>query len=175
MFLGVIFDQGLIWAAVIDNIIDRCKVRLNFIRAIAESTSGASRSIFLIIYMALVRSVINYGCMAYDSAAAMKKEKLNRLHGEAMRICCGSLPGTVKASLQVECGQPTLSLRRRCLQADYAVRIPSDRGHPTASIMKNCLKNIYATYQPGRYPFLPTYPKYFWKQPSLSSCLRRRC
>ena len=34
-FLGVIFDQGLTWAADIDNIIDLCKVRLNLMRAIA--------------------------------------------------------------------------------------------------------------------------------------------
>ena len=37
-FLGVIFDHGLTWAADIDNIIDRCKVRLNILRAIDEST-----------------------------------------------------------------------------------------------------------------------------------------
>ena len=37
-FLGVIFDQGLTWAAHIDYIIDRCKVRRNLMRAISEST-----------------------------------------------------------------------------------------------------------------------------------------
>ena len=37
-FLGVIFDQCLTWAAHIDSIIDRCKVRLNLMRAIVGST-----------------------------------------------------------------------------------------------------------------------------------------
>ena len=41
-FIGVMFDQGLTWAADIDNIIDRCKVRLNLMRAIAETTWRAS-------------------------------------------------------------------------------------------------------------------------------------
>ena len=103
-FLGVIFDQGLTWAADIDNLIDRGKVRLNLMRAIAESTWRASISILLIIYKALVRSVINYGCMAYDSAAAMTQNKIDRHQGQAMKICCGSLPGTAKALLQVEYG-----------------------------------------------------------------------
>ena len=91
--------------------------------------------------------------MAYDSAAANTKEKLDRLQGQAMRICCGSLPGTARASLQMECGQPALSLRRRRLQSDYAVKIQSDRDHPTANIMKDCWQNTYATYQPDRDTF----------------------
>ena len=37
-FFGVIFDQGLAWAAHIDYIIERCKVRLNLMRAISGST-----------------------------------------------------------------------------------------------------------------------------------------
>ena len=53
-FLGVIFDQGLTWASHIDYIIDRCKVQLNLMRAISESTCGTSISILLILYKALV-------------------------------------------------------------------------------------------------------------------------
>ena len=63
-FLGVIFDQGLTWAAHINYIIDRCKVRLILMRAISGSSWGASRSILLIVYKALIRSVIDYGSRA---------------------------------------------------------------------------------------------------------------
>ena len=35
--LGVIFDQGLTWAAHIDSIIDQCKVRLNLMHALTGS------------------------------------------------------------------------------------------------------------------------------------------
>ena len=78
-FLGVIFNQGLTWAAHIDHIIDRCKVRLNLMHAISGSTWGASRSILLLVYKALIGSVIDYGSMDNDSAAANAKEKLDRL------------------------------------------------------------------------------------------------
>ena len=143
-FLGVIFAQGLTWAAHIYYIIDRCKVRLNLMCAISGSTWGASRSILLIVYKAFIRSVIDYGSMAYDSAAANTKEKVDPLQGQALRICCGSLPGM---------RQPALNLRRRRLQSDYAGKIQSDRDHPTANIMKDCWQNIYATYQPDRETF----------------------
>ena len=88
-FLGVIFNQGLTWAAYIDYIIDWCKVWLNLIRAIDRSTCQASRNILLIVYYkALIRSVIDNGCMAYYSTAAKTKEKLDRLQGQPLRICC---------------------------------------------------------------------------------------
>ena len=109
-FLGVIFNLGLTWAAHIDSIIDRCKVRLNLMRAIAGSTWGASRSILVIVYKTLIGSIIDYGCMAYDSAAAKTKEKLEQLQEQALSICCRSLPGTARASLQVECGQPAFDV-----------------------------------------------------------------
>ena len=93
--------------------------------------------------------------MVYDSAVAVAttKEKLDRLQGQALRICCGSFPGTTRASLQVECGQPALSFRRRRLQSDYAVKIQSDRDYLTTSIMKDCWQNTNAMYQLDREPF----------------------
>ena len=36
----------------------------------------------LIVYKALIISVIDYGSMAYDSSAAKMKEKLDRLQGQ---------------------------------------------------------------------------------------------
>ena len=62
-FLSVIFDQGLTWAAHIDYIIARCKFRMDLMRAISGSIWGASRSILLIVYKALIRSVIDYESM----------------------------------------------------------------------------------------------------------------
>ena len=59
----------------------------------------------------------------------------------------------MRASLQVECGQPALSFRRLRLQSDYAVKIQSERDHPTTSIMKDCWKNTNAMYQLNREPF----------------------
>ena len=37
-FLGIIFYQGLTWAAHINCIIDRCKVRLNLMRVLSGSS-----------------------------------------------------------------------------------------------------------------------------------------
>ena len=50
----------LTWAAHI-YIFDRYKVRLNNMCVIAGLTWGVSKSILLIVYKALIRSVIDYG------------------------------------------------------------------------------------------------------------------
>ena len=112
-------------------------------------------------------------------AAATTKENLDRLQRQALKICCRSLPGIPISSIQVECGQPALSLRRRRLQSDYAEKIQSDRDHPTTSIMKDCwAAGRTSTPRTGRTEnrttpksrrsstpsTLPTYLKYHSKQ-----------
>ena len=98
-FLGVIFDRGLTWAAHIDYITDRCIiVRLDLKRTIRASIWGASKNIVIIVDKAIIRSVMDYGGMAYDSSAAKTKEKQDRLQGQALRICCGSLPERSRAT-----------------------------------------------------------------------------
>ena len=83
---------------------------------------------------ALIRSVIDYGSMAYDSAAAKTKEKLDRLQGHVLRICCGSLPEiqSVAAggmrSTSVQLSTSTSAVNLRC-QDPERQRSPDGKHH----------------------------------------------
>ena len=90
------------------------------------------------MYKALIPSILDYEAITYDSASTINKEKLDVIQGKALRICCGAMTGCVRACLQIECGQPPLSLRRRRMQVDYALKIQSHVNHPTATIMDDC-------------------------------------
>ena len=57
-FLGVIFDHHTSWRAHIDYVADRCNKRLNLLRVMAGTRWGASKSVLLIVYKALIRSVM---------------------------------------------------------------------------------------------------------------------
>ena len=152
-FLGVIFDQQMSWKSHIDYVADRCNKRLNLMRVMSGARWGASKGVLLIVYKALIRSLIDYGCIAYDTASDTVKAKLNVIQAKAMRICCGAMVGSPTSAVQVECGQPPLALRRLRMAVDYAVKVKSSPDHPAASTLVDSWENHYGRYQAGREPF----------------------
>jgi len=88
-FLGLIFDSKLTWSAHVDYIIGRCKSRINLMRCLSGTRFGASKRCLLTIYKVLIRSVLDYGAIAYDSASLAVKNKLDSIQYRALITCCG--------------------------------------------------------------------------------------
>ena len=63
------FDGKLTWKVHLEKMINKCKKIVNILRCLSGQTWGPSRASLLNIYWALMRSVFDYGCMAYISAA----------------------------------------------------------------------------------------------------------
>ncbi len=63
------FDAKLIWTEHINNILNKCKKVLNVMRCLSGSEWGASRGAMKNLYIALIRSVLDYGSFLYGSAA----------------------------------------------------------------------------------------------------------
>lgn len=135
-FLGMIFDQKLTWKKHINYIEDRCKHRLNVMRAISGVDWGASKETLLMIYRAMIRSIIDYGCIAYLNASTAITEKLDVIQTKALRICCGAMRSTAANALQVDCGEMPLDLRRKRMMSEYVTKIQAIPEHPTQSIMQ---------------------------------------
>ena len=133
-FLGVIFDRYLTWSEHIRYVADRCKARLNLMRAIAGSHWGASKDTLLMVYRALIRSVIDYGCIAYESASANQKRVLNTIQCKALTIASGALRGTSLSALQVDCGEMPLHLRRKQQMMEFIMKTEAIPDHPTQTI-----------------------------------------
>ena len=98
-FLGVIFDQHMSWRPHIDYVVDRCNKRLNLMRVMSGTRWGVSKKVLLMVYKALIRSIMDYGCIAYDTASLSVKSKLDSVQYKAMRICCGAMTGTPATAL----------------------------------------------------------------------------
>ena len=64
----------------------------------------------LILYRSLIRSLLDYGCEAYDSASESSKKVLNSIQYMSFHICVGTLHGTSLATLKVEMNEPSLDL-----------------------------------------------------------------
>jgi len=148
-FFGVIFDQHMSWRPHIDYVVDRCNKRLNLMRIMSGTRWGVSKNVLLIVYKALIRSIMDYGCIAYDTASLSVKSKLDSVQYKAMRICCGAMTGTPATSLQVECGQPPSQL----MMADYSLKIKSIPNHSTATILEDSWQNHYGKFKRGRETF----------------------
>ncbi|XDV47667.1 hypothetical protein PO909_017241 [Leuciscus waleckii] len=104
-FLGVIFDEKLTWGQHIEKTKDKCKSVNNLLRCLSGRDWGASRKSLLNIYKTMMRARIDYGSVAYMSAAECHLKKLDVEQAKGLRICSGAFKTSPVAALQVEMGE----------------------------------------------------------------------
>jgi len=153
-FLGVYFDERLTWRQHFDYVVKKCKARLNLMRSVSGSSWGASRASLMLIYRALIRSVLDYGAIAFDSATEAQKRRLDVIQSQALRIATGAMTSTSLSALQVETGEPPLQIRRLGQQIKYAVKVTAAPGHPAASVVVPDWKVDRGHYKPGTEPLV---------------------
>ncbi len=135
-FLGVIFDSRLTWADHIKKIEGKCNKVINVMRCLTGREWGASCSALKTIYVALIRSVLDYGSVAYGSAAKSLLKKLDRIQAQALRVCSGAFKTSPVPALQ-EMGEMPLALRRRQLMTNYWANLQGHNDfHPTKEVLQ---------------------------------------
>ena len=145
-FLGVFFDQQLTWNNHINHVVSKCNKRLNLMRAVSGTRWGATHRALISIYRAVIRSVLDYGAAAYDSASASQLRKIDRIQYSALRLCCGAMKGSAAFTLQVECGETPLHLRRLQQQIKFAVKVKATPNHVAKSIFDNHWTTHYGIF-----------------------------
>ncbi len=94
-YLGVWFDERLMWAVHIKKIIDKCWKMLNVMRCLAGREWGPERSAPKSIYSISVRSVLDYGCVVFLICVRYKtKRKVDHIQYQALRLCSGAFRTT---------------------------------------------------------------------------------
>jgi ribonuclease HI len=111
-FLGLVFDSRLTWSSHFEYLIGRCSKRLNILRCLTGTVWGSDKDTVILCYKALIRSILEYGAVAFDSASSSQKARLDKIQNQALRVACGALRSTPIEALQVECACPPLQLRR---------------------------------------------------------------
>ena len=95
-FLGVEFDSKLFFANHCDTIVAKANSRLNVLRAI--SRAGVDKTVTMRLYKTYVRSLIEYGSIAFIAAPKSSLDKLQKIQNEAIRICL-NLPRYIRIDL----------------------------------------------------------------------------
>ncbi|XP_051991578.1 zinc-alpha-2-glycoprotein-like isoform X2 [Xyrauchen texanus] len=126
------FDEKVTWNVHINKMEDKCKKILNVMRCISGREWGADRVALKTIYSTMIRTVLDYGCIAYGTATKSQLGKLERIQSRALRICCGAYPSSPVSALQVEMGEMPIHLRRKQLILAYWVNLKGQKdSHPT--------------------------------------------
>jgi ribonuclease HI len=160
-FLGMFFDSKLNWVEHVKYVVGKCSKRLNLMRSLTGTSFGANKKCLLTIYNILIRSVLDYGAIVYDTASQTTKNMIENIQNRALSICCGSMKGTPVAALQVECGEMPLRLRRLKQQIKYAIKVKSDKNHPAAKVFKPHWTNQYGSFNEERTPLFTKVTEFF--------------
>ncbi len=73
---------------------------------------GASCSALKTIYLALIRSVLDYGSVAYGSAAKSLLKKLDRIQAQALRVCSGAFKTSPSTCTAGRNGRNAISIKK---------------------------------------------------------------
>ena len=146
-FLGMIFDKSLTWSEHIEYVINKCNKRLNLMRAVSGTRWGANETSLLTIYRILIRSILDYGAAAYDSASISQLRKLDKIQYSALKLCFGAMKSTSASALQVESGEAPLHLRRLEQQIKFSIKIKASVNHAANSVLQDHWTTHWKVYR----------------------------
>ena len=160
-FLGVVFDRRLTWREHIEYVRAKCQKRLNLLRSLSGTTWGADRQSMLTVYRALIRSIVDYGAIVYDSASETMLQSVASIQYQALKLACGAMVGTSAAALQVECGEWPLALRRLAQQIKFAAKVKATAGHMANDIFAEHWTSYYGKFSNRCRPLAAKVENYF--------------
>ena len=95
-FLGIEIDSHLSFKKHFDNVVNKSCKRLNVLKVL--SYNGTKPEIMIKLYKTYVRSIIEYGSIAFIAAPSLQIERLQRIQNEAIRTCL-RLPHYIRIQL----------------------------------------------------------------------------
>ena len=122
-FLGILFDRKLSFIPHIKYLKAKCLKALNLLKVLSHTSWGADQTTLLKLYLSLVRSKLDYGCIIYGSARKSYLQMLDPIHNQGLRLALGAFRTSPVASLYVEADEPSLYSRREKLSLQYAIRL----------------------------------------------------
>ena len=135
--LGVTFDSHLTWNAHIEELENKTNKNLNIMRCISGTNWGASKSILLTIYKALILSHIDYCCFVYNDCSPTLKRKVDTIQYKSLLLAVGAMKGTALKALLGECGEIPLELRRKKLILKYLLKIYTNPSNAASLVLQD--------------------------------------
>ena len=101
--LGVTYNTSMSFAPHINNIVAKCRPRLNALRALTGTTFGQNKETLTLVYKQHIRSILNYASPAWAPVISdTQLRKLQTTQNTALRIILGSTQTTPINHLHAE-------------------------------------------------------------------------
>ena len=142
-FLGLWWDSKLNFGKHITELKKQSKEAINLLRVVAHTKWGGDRDTLLMLYRAIVRSKLDYGCIVYGSASTSSLNKLNTIHNTGLRLALGAFCTSPVWSLYVEANEPPLEERRLKLSMHYFLKICAMPDNPAYLAMNTPSKKVW--------------------------------
>lgn len=148
-FLGMIFDKKLTFSPHIKALKTRCLKSLNLMKVIAHKNWGADKETLRKLYISVIRSKMDYGCVVYGSARPSILRLIDPVHHQCLRLALGAFRTSPVQSLYVECNEWSLERRRNYLSILYALKVKSYRHNPALSCVQDTRLGQLFTSRPS--------------------------
>ena len=70
------FNSKLNWKPHIQQLKSKYNKALNLMRSVSSTESGGDQKTLMMVYRSLIRTILNYGCIVYNSANSRELESL---------------------------------------------------------------------------------------------------
>ena len=109
--LGLWWDSHHSFKKHISVLKAQCKEALNLIWVVAHLKWGGDRDTLLMLYPAIVRSKLDYGCIVYGTASNANLRQLDSIHNSGLRLALGAFCTSPVSSLYTETNEAPLEER----------------------------------------------------------------
>ena len=152
-FLGLWWDSHLSFKKHISVLQKTCKEALNLIRVVAHLKWGGDRDTLLMLYRAIVRSKLDYGCIVYGSASNTDIWQLDSIHNSGLRLALGAFCTSPLSSLYTEANEAPLEECRLKLSMHYYLKTRAcidNPAHHALHEFDRTTRGLYAPRPNGR-------------------------
>lgn len=160
-YLGLWLDSSLRWGKHINETAQKISKFINILKVLSGPGWGVHQKHLRRLYIAIVRSRLDYASFLYDNSCKTNLFKLDRIQNQALRVIGGYIKSTPIHVMESDLYLPPLSNRRRYLAAKFFLRSKSISNNTTINILQELCIYVRSRYWSNKkHPLLvSTYTK----------------
>ncbi|KAI9552255.1 hypothetical protein GHT06_022617 [Daphnia sinensis] len=122
-FLGIIFDRKLKWKPHLMELLRKVSGRVNLFKILVRRNVNLKPKLLINLYIALIRSVMDYSYLSIIQCRAMIAKKLDVIQNSIIRAILLSPNSTPRAHSWLDTGLVPISCRCEWLACQYLIRL----------------------------------------------------